>query len=90
MADNFARIQVEVPADAEVWMGQVKSSQTGTLRYFMTQALSDQDGTFDVRARWEEGGRLVEQVRRIMLRAGDRLSINFLPPGAPAVPSTAR
>jgi uncharacterized protein (TIGR03000 family) len=71
-------MNVRVPANAELWFDDEKTSQTGRLRPFVTPALEPgKDYSYEIRARWTEGGRAVEQTRIINLRAGDRLTLNL-------------
>jgi uncharacterized protein (TIGR03000 family) len=75
-------IEVHVPsAEAEVWFDGVKTTQTGTLRSFLSPSLAP-GGTFTytVRARWTEDGRPVEQTRRISVQAGHQQTVDFRTP----------
>jgi uncharacterized protein (TIGR03000 family) len=79
--ENAALIAVRVPPNAELWFEGKKTTQTGPVREFQTPSLAlGQEYTYNVRARWKEGDRDVEQTRKVTLRAGDRLGINFMPP----------
>jgi uncharacterized protein (TIGR03000 family) len=85
IAENAALIAVRVPANTEVWFQGKKTSETGTVRQFQTPPLDPGQGyTYNVRARWKEGGREIDQTRKLAVRAGDRLGISFMPPSAPA------
>jgi uncharacterized protein (TIGR03000 family) len=78
IAYDAVLINVRVPAGAEVRFDGSKTSQTGGLRWFVTPALvPGRDYSYEIRARWMEAGRAVEETRKINLRAGDRLTINF-------------
>ena len=69
---------VQVPTDAEIWLDGVKTNQTGTSRRFESPAL--QAGgvyTYEVRARWTEQGRAVEQSQVVLVHAGDQVRVNF-------------
>ncbi len=82
-----AHLDVHVPADAEVWLEGLKTHQTGEERHFTSPALiADQDYVYEVRAKWTEDGRPVEQSRSVSVRAGQRVRIDFLssePEGLP-------
>jgi uncharacterized protein (TIGR03000 family) len=68
-ADNLAYIQMEAPADAEVWVGMAKMSQTGRLRNFVSPPLPPGKNCFyQVRARWTANGQPVEQTRNGRVR----------------------
>ena len=81
LADASARIELQVPADAQVWFGGQKTTQTGTRRYFESPPLtSGRTYTYEVRASWKEDGREVTESRRLSIRAGDRLNASFPDP----------
>jgi uncharacterized protein (TIGR03000 family) len=74
-------LNVRVPANADIWFNGVKTYLTGASREFVSPPLTPgQEGTYDLRARWEEDVQQVERTRRVTVRAGDRLSINFVKP----------
>ena len=84
-ADLAAHVAVRAPADAEVWFGAGKTRQTGAVREFVSPPLvPGQEYTYEVRARWTEGGREVVQTRRIDVSAGSRKVMDFTRP-APEV-----
>jgi uncharacterized protein (TIGR03000 family) len=71
-------INVVVPANAEILFGNFKTSQQGTQRAFVSPPLTPgQDYSYDITARWQEGGREVVRTRHITVHAGDVLSLSF-------------
>jgi uncharacterized protein (TIGR03000 family) len=71
---------VMVPADAEVWFDGAKTTQAGPDREFVSPPL--QPGhpySYEVRARWRDGGREVDRTRRVTFYAGDQLELDFTP-----------
>jgi len=74
-----AEMVLRVPPGAEVWFNGTKAQgQTGSVRPFVTPALEPGwDYSYDVRVRWMQSGREVEQTRHITVRAGDRLTLNL-------------
>ena len=87
--ENAALIAVHVPADAELWFDGTKTSQTSEVRQFQTPALEPgQEYNYTVRARWKDQGREVDQTRKVTVRAGDRLGINFMVPSRNPSPPT--
>jgi uncharacterized protein (TIGR03000 family) len=57
-ADTRAYLTVAVPADAQVWVGDQPTSQTGTVHQFYSPPLTPgQNFTYEIRARWREDGR---------------------------------
>jgi len=64
-----AIVQVRVPsADAKVWFDGVQTAQTGLLRTFNSPPLTSGNYHYQIKVRWIEGGRVVEQIseRRAM------------------------
>ena len=77
-------IGVRVPANAEIWFNGEKTTQEGVFREFQTPPLkSGRDFGYDIRARWTENGREMDQTRHLTVRAGDRVMVNFLSSSAP-------
>jgi uncharacterized protein (TIGR03000 family) len=80
-ANNFANVEVRVPANAEIWFDGVKTNQTGELRNFSTPPLeAGRNFSYEVRARWTEDGKPVERTRTVRVRAGERTVVDFLSP----------
>jgi uncharacterized protein (TIGR03000 family) len=77
--DTTAVFHLRVPADALVWFNDSKTEQTGAVRQFVSPRLAPvQAGVYDIRCRWEQNGRQMEQTRHVTVHAGDQLAINFL------------
>jgi uncharacterized protein (TIGR03000 family) len=77
-----ARIEVRAPAGAEISFDGVKTKQKGTARQFVSPPLPPgRRFAYQVRASWREDGREVVQTRRVTVRAGEQVSIDFTPPG---------
>jgi len=76
---NAVTLNVRVPPNAEIWVDGDKTSQKGSLRQFTSPPLTPgQNYNYEVRARWTENGREVNQVRNVPVHAGDRLTVDFL------------
>jgi len=81
-----AYIDVRVPSpDAEIWFGGIPTTQTGTLRSFLSPPLTPGvNYTYEIRARWTQGDSMLEQTRVIQVQAGQHLTVDFtrepLPP----------
>jgi uncharacterized protein (TIGR03000 family) len=74
-----ARIELTVPANAEVWLDGHKTQQSGGARNFVTPPLQ-QGMTFDydLRVRWTApGGIVVDVTRPIQVRAGRQTMVGF-------------
>jgi uncharacterized protein (TIGR03000 family) len=82
MEPRRAEVQVRLPsATAELWFDGVKMTKKGVSRRFFTHRLDPGSRyTYEVRARWLQGGRPREQVRNIYLRSGDVLEMDFTSP----------
>lgn len=73
-----ALLQVQVPADAEVWLEGQKMRSTGLMRLYRSPPLDPAKGyVYEVHARWLIDGKPVEDVRRVAVRAGATLFVDF-------------
>jgi uncharacterized protein (TIGR03000 family) len=80
-----AMLNVRVPTDAVVWLEGNPTKQSGASRLFVSPPLErGHDYTYEVRARWKDNGRDVEETRTLTVHAGDRLNVAF--PSADAGP----
>jgi uncharacterized protein (TIGR03000 family) len=77
-AAPVAFLLVEVPAAAEVWLEGQRMGQAGRIRLYVSPPLTPGARyAYEVRARWTDGGREVEQVREVVVHAGDRVVVAF-------------
>jgi uncharacterized protein (TIGR03000 family) len=73
-----ATMDVRVPAGAEIWFEGSKTGQRGTTRTFVSPPLEPGQGyTYAIRARWNEGGKDVEQTRKVSVHSSERVEVNF-------------
>jgi uncharacterized protein (TIGR03000 family) len=88
-----AQFTLRVPPGAQVWFGGAATTSTGATRVFDSPPLPPgRSYRYQVRVRWQEGGRPVERTRLVTFRAGDQLTLDFgattvrsyLEPRAPA------
>jgi uncharacterized protein (TIGR03000 family) len=78
LAPGAALLAVRVPADAEVWFGGDPTAQRGRTRLFVTPPLeAGRDLTYDLRVRWQDGGKPVERSQAVRVRPGDKLLIDY-------------
>jgi uncharacterized protein (TIGR03000 family) len=79
-ADDAVELVLKVPAAADVWFNGTKTAaQKKAVRHYTTPGLEPgQDYYYDIMVRWTENGRPVEQTRRVLVRAGDRLTLNLM------------
>jgi uncharacterized protein (TIGR03000 family) len=77
--DAAAHLVVQVPDEAEVWIEELKTQQTGTTRRFVSPPLvAGTDYRYAIRARWTAGGRAVERTKTVVVHAGEQVSVSFL------------
>ncbi|HLN29321.1 MAG TPA: TIGR03000 domain-containing protein [Gemmataceae bacterium] len=80
---NSAFIDLRVPPNARVLFEGQKTTQTGNFRRYISPALTpDKDFTYDVEAQWTENGRVVKRARKVHVRAGQTVMVDFLRPMA--------
>ena len=78
-------VDVHVPASAQVWFDGVPTQATGDWRRFQSPPLVvGTNYQYDVRARWTESGRVVDQTRHITVHAFEVTLVDFTEP-TPAV-----
>ncbi|MFO0927317.1 MAG: TIGR03000 domain-containing protein [Gemmataceae bacterium] len=71
-------VHIQVPAAAEVWVEKEKLGQAGDSRMFQTPPLAGGSAqVFSVRAKWNQGGREVEQFRVVTVRGGETATLRF-------------
>jgi len=76
---NVARFNVRVSPSAQIWFDGAKTTQTGGLRQFSSPPLnSDREYSYEIRARWMEGGQDIERTQKVSFHSGDRLTVNFM------------
>ena len=77
-----ALVEVRVPAGAALWFDGEKTGQTGPARLFWSPPLElGKVCHYQVRARWSQEGRTVEQAQTVAVAAGTRARVVF--PAAP-------
>ena len=76
-----AMIDVQVPADAKVWFGDVPTKQTGAMRSFSSPSL-EPNATYHytIRAQWDDNGKMKEETRSVEVRAGQTSTVDFTRP----------
>jgi uncharacterized protein (TIGR03000 family) len=85
--DSAALFRVRVSEDAEVWFGDVRTAQRGVDRLYVTPPLpAGRPATYEIRARWRQKGKEMDQIRRAVVYPGDRLTVDFLRPASPGGP----
>ncbi len=77
---DVAAVVVKVPAEAEVFINGVKTTQGGSYRRFVTPPLAadGKDSFFRIQARWVLKDALLMREERLEVRPGQRSTVNFL------------
>jgi uncharacterized protein (TIGR03000 family) len=76
--DQPATVEVHLPADAELYFDGHRTTKKGSDRVFHTPALEKgKSYHYDVRARWIEDGKVVEQTQRVGVYAGAQEAVVF-------------
>jgi uncharacterized protein (TIGR03000 family) len=78
LPDQPARVDVSLPAGAELWFDGHKTGQEGGDRVFHTPPLEKGRGYhYQVRARWTEDGKTMDQSQNVPVTAGVRVRVVF-------------
>jgi uncharacterized protein (TIGR03000 family) len=76
--DISAHVTVSVPADAEIWFDETKTTSTGALREYQSPPLTPGNRySYEVRARWNDNGQEVTQTQQVKVTAGSRVNVHF-------------
>ena len=79
ISSDGARVQVAVPANAEVWFNGFKTSQGGRVRIYQTPPIDPAKAYgYDVRARWVSQGKVVDRTRKVRVQVGRTSRVDFL------------
>jgi uncharacterized protein (TIGR03000 family) len=82
-----ACLTVRVPDGADLRVSGVQTRQQGEMRKFVTPPLEGgRIFTYELQARWKDGGRDVARTREVNVRCGDRLTVDFLADDAAPLP----
>ena len=80
-SEEAAEVRLQVPAGAEVWFDEHKTVRNGNVREYVSPPLAPgKEYTYEVRVRWQDRGRPMVQTRKVRVRAGARVSIDFTMP----------
>ncbi len=69
-----------MPANAEIWFDNQKTSQTGSLRDFVSPPLdTGKKFTYNLRARWtDSSGKVIDQTKQVEVQAGQQSTADFM------------
>lgn len=77
-ASNAASFDVKVPANAIVYIQGKRMTQTGEVRHFVSPTLVDGMAyDYEIRATWQDNGRIVEKTRQLRVSVGGRTSVDM-------------
>ena len=83
---NSALLIAHLPDDAQIFVQDQPTTQTGTLRQFLSPALvPGSKYAYTVRVRWHENGQWVEQMSTFPIQAGESHCIDVLPHDSAAI-----
>jgi uncharacterized protein (TIGR03000 family) len=73
-----AKVTVILPADAELFFNGTRTTKTGGQRVFFTPPLEvGKPFHYEVRARWKEGGKVIEQKQKVRVTGGANVRVEF-------------
>jgi uncharacterized protein (TIGR03000 family) len=80
----LVRVVVPTP-NAKLWIENVRTRSTGTHRTFISPPLDvGQEYVYTIKSAWLEQGRETTQERKVKVRAGQEILVDFTTPEAPA------
>jgi len=86
IGDQPANIAVYLPDDAILTFDGLDVAGTGPVRSFASPPLTPGcDYTYEVTARWSKEGREMTRSRRVHVRAGDKVEVDFMTTGDPRI-----
>jgi uncharacterized protein (TIGR03000 family) len=72
-----------VPAGAEVLFNGKPTTLTGVERVFTTPALDpNKENYYELVVRWKEDGKPVERTRKVVVKPGEHVKVDFTTSGA--------
>jgi len=81
---NRARLQVDVPANAQVWVSGERTAQTGAVRTFLSPQLTlGKTYLYTVRARWISDSGMRDETRKVYVRPNETVEVDFTTSSAP-------
>lgn len=78
-ANGSARMTVQLPADAQLWIDGQPTSQTGSVRSFETPVVLDpgREYSYHLKAQWVANGQPVTRERKVTFHAGNQAMVNL-------------
>jgi uncharacterized protein (TIGR03000 family) len=75
---DAAWIIVKIPAEAELWFDQARTSQSGSYRCFVTPPLAPGRSLYTLSARWHLRDVELRRVEQVEVRPGSTVTVDFL------------
>ena len=76
-ADLKARLTLNVPAHAQVFLGGKEVDAAATPVILESPELREASATFDVKVTWKERDKVEERARKVTVDAGDNKSLTY-------------
>jgi uncharacterized protein (TIGR03000 family) len=90
-ATGTAFVHVHLPADARLYFEGEPTAETGPDRVFESPALArGRNYRYNVKAVWNDNGQEVVRTRSVLVRAGERVDVDFTAATAPPEQPTLR
>jgi uncharacterized protein (TIGR03000 family) len=78
LTDNRCHLQVLVPPDATLWVGNEQANKSGPVREFVSPVVAPgQSYTYNLRAQWPKDGKVVEQARDVTVQPNQTVVVHF-------------
>jgi uncharacterized protein (TIGR03000 family) len=76
---SAALVIVKLPAEAELWIDEMKTTQGGSYRQFVTPPLqAGQRLTYTLRVHWHIHGAELTRIEKVRIEPGKSATVNFL------------
>jgi uncharacterized protein (TIGR03000 family) len=73
-----AHVTVRAPANAEIWVDGLITASSGPVREFdSTPLVPGYRYTYEIMARWNQNGEVVNQTQQVEVRAGAQVTVRF-------------
>jgi uncharacterized protein (TIGR03000 family) len=78
--ERRAEVIIKAPGLTDVWVGRTRIQPWGGERSFMTPELGEGEYALSVRAAWIDRGLAQDATRRVKLKAGAKVTVDFSQP----------
>jgi len=90
ISPNSVSFMVRLPdPNAEVWFQDHQTQQKGTVRVYQSDNLDPSSSyNFQIRARWMQNGKVMDQTKQVSARPGQQYTVDFMSEAVPNLPSS--